>query len=220
MKQACVYAYLCYQVSNQAEMESLCFEFGLARSLISSKRTRRSAMRGVRVRLRRFPRTWGNDPAALPTDPSIVWVCVCMDMEMEFRERMTVQGSKEEELARKERELLKRQEELNRREAQLPGGAQKKNFPKFYPLVYHNIEVSPLRKPPLAALPCLHPLRGGWGEEATSNAHRGFARAVAELLYGLGHGCGIFLGEKIPNSQSPGCCNAAFVLACFWARTT
>mmetsp|Transcript_47671 Transcript_47671/g.91018 ORF Transcript_47671/g.91018 Transcript_47671/m.91018 type:complete len:311 (-) Transcript_47671:402-1334(-) len=50
------------------------------------------------------------------------------------------QGSKEEELARKERELLKRQEELNRREAQLPGGAQKKNFPKFYPLVYHNIE--------------------------------------------------------------------------------
>jgi hypothetical protein len=36
-------------------------------------------------------------------------------------------------------DLLRRQEELNRREAQLPQ-ANKKNFPKFYPLVYHNIE--------------------------------------------------------------------------------
>jgi len=47
--------------------------------------------------------------------------------------------AKEAELARKERDLERRQAELQRREAQLPAGSQK-NFPKFYPLVYHNIE--------------------------------------------------------------------------------
>lgn len=56
-----------------------------------------------------------------------------------FSAASTTSSQKEEELARKERDLLRRQEELNRREAQLPQ-ANKKNFPKLYPLVYHNIE--------------------------------------------------------------------------------
>mmetsp|Transcript_40057 Transcript_40057/g.55657 ORF Transcript_40057/g.55657 Transcript_40057/m.55657 type:complete len:318 (+) Transcript_40057:117-1070(+) len=52
-------------------------------------------------------------------------------------------GGKEEALIRKERELERKAESLRRREETLQasgGELRVKNFPKFFPLVYHNID--------------------------------------------------------------------------------